>query len=87
MRFMSDQAGRLPRGWPGGSDFLREEMKRLLAMFVLTPREQRLVIFVVLTLVVGVSIKHQRDKRVDDLPRSSAAPLLPAVVSPTPNLR
>ena len=63
-------------------------MKRLLAMFVLTPREQRLVIFVVLALVVGVSIKHQRDKRLNDLPRSgSAGPSLPAIVSPTPNLR
>jgi hypothetical protein len=62
-------------------------MKRLLAMFVLTPREQRLVIFVVLALVVGVSIKHQRDKKVNDLPRSSAGSLLPATVSPTPNVQ
>ena len=63
-------------------------MKRLLAMFVLTPREQRLVIFVVLALVVGASIKHQRDKRLYDGPRrSSAAPSLLPVVSPTPNER
>jgi hypothetical protein len=59
-------------------------MKRLFAMFVLTPREQRLVIFVVLALVIGVSIKHHRDMRVNDRPRkaeSSPAPL----VSPEPN--
>jgi hypothetical protein len=63
-------------------------MKRVLAMFVLTPREQRLVIFVVLALVVGVSIKHQRDKRVNDEPRrNSADSTLAAVVSPTPNER
>jgi hypothetical protein len=60
-------------------------MKRLLAMFVLTPREQRLVIFVVLALVVGVSIKHQRDKRVNDgSRRSSPGSSLSRVVSPTP---
>ena len=63
-------------------------MKRFLAMFVLTPREQRLVIFVVLALVVGVSIKHQRDKRVNDGPgRSSATPSLSPAVSPAPNER
>ena len=60
-------------------------MKRLLAMFVLTPREQRLVIFVVLALVVGVSIKHQRDKRVNDGPRRSSEGSPTPVVSPTPN--
>jgi hypothetical protein len=61
-------------------------MKRLLAMFVLTPREQRLVIFVVLALVLGVSIKHYRDMKMNDGPsraESSATPL----VSPTPNER
>ena len=57
-------------------------MKRLFGMFVLTPREQRLVIFVVLALVVGVSIKHYRDMRVNDEPRHSSEPPL---VSPTPN--
>lgn len=58
-------------------------MKRLFAMFVLTPREQRLVIFVVLALVIGASIKHYRDMRANDRPRPNpeASPL----VSPTPN--
>jgi hypothetical protein len=56
-------------------------------MFVLTPREQRLVIFVVLALVLGVSIKHHRDMTVNDGPRrSSESPLTP-LVSPTPNER
>jgi hypothetical protein len=62
-------------------------MKRLLAIFVLTPREQRLVIFVVLALVVGVSIKHQRDMSVNEGPRSSSDPSLTPLVSPTPNER
>jgi hypothetical protein len=63
-------------------------MKRLFAMFVLTPREQGLVIFVVLALVVGVSIKHYRDMRVNDGPRrSSIAPALTPVLSPAPNGR
>jgi hypothetical protein len=60
-------------------------MKRLLAMFVLTPREQRLVIFVVLALVVGVSIKHQRDKSGNDVAAHSSEGLPTPVVSPTPN--
>ena len=51
-------------------------MKRLFAMFVLTAREQRLVIFVVLALVVGVSVKRHRDMKVSGLPM--------AVPSPTP---
>jgi hypothetical protein len=62
-------------------------MKRLFAMFVLTPREQRLVIFVVLALVIGVSIKHHRDMRVNDEPGRNPAPSLTPVVSPTPNER
>ncbi|HEX7518452.1 MAG TPA: hypothetical protein VF345_14330 [Chthoniobacterales bacterium] len=62
-------------------------MKRLFAMFVLTPREQRLVIFVVLALVIGVSIKHHRDMRVNDGPRRSSEPSFTPLVSPTPNER
>ena len=62
-------------------------MKRFLAMFVLTPGEQRLVIFVVVALVVGASIKHYRDMHAyggwDRSPDSSPASL----VSPTPNER
>jgi hypothetical protein len=61
-------------------------MKRFFAMFVLTPGEQRLVIFVVVALVVGASIKHYRAMRVNDgtgpSPESSAA-----LVSPTPDRR
>lgn len=62
-------------------------MKRFFAMFVLTPREQRLVIFVVVALVVGAWIKHYREMKVNDgfelRPESSLAP----IVSPTPNER
>jgi hypothetical protein len=54
-------------------------------MFVLTPREQRLVIFVVLALVIGGSIKHHRDMSVNDGPRRSSLPPATPVVSPTPN--
>ncbi len=62
-------------------------MKRLFAMFVLTPGEQRLVIFVMLALVIGVSIKHHRDMRVSHLPGSSADPSPTPLMSPTPNER
>ena len=62
-------------------------MKRLFAMFVLTPREQRLVISVVLALVIGVSIKHHREMSVNDGPRRSLAPSLTPLMSPTPNER
>jgi hypothetical protein len=53
-------------------------MKRLLAIFVLTPREQRLVIFVVLALVLGAWYKHHRDLNYSVLPE-----LAPSM-SPTP---
>ena len=59
-------------------------MKRLLAVFVLTPPEQRLVIFVMLALVVGVSIKHYRDMNVDSVPPSAESPAIP-LISPTPS--
>lgn len=60
-------------------------MKRLLAMFVLTPREQRLVIFVVLLLVAGAWFKHHRDLSLNEAPRpaETATP----VFSPSPNER
>jgi hypothetical protein len=61
-------------------------MKRLFAMFVLTPREQRLVIFVMLALVLGASIKHHRDMTVNDGPRKAESSPTP-LVSPTPNER
>jgi protein involved in temperature-dependent protein secretion len=36
-------------------------VKRLFDVFVLTPAEQRLIIFVVLLLVAGAWYKHHRD--------------------------
>jgi hypothetical protein len=36
-------------------------MKRLFAIFVLKPAEQRLVIFVMLLLIAGAWLKHHRD--------------------------
>jgi hypothetical protein len=53
-------------------------MKRLFAIFVLTPAEQRLVIFIVLLLVAGVWYKHHRDLDY------SAPPELAPSMSPTP---
>jgi hypothetical protein len=61
-------------------------MRRFLAMFVLTPGEQRLVIFVVVALVVGAWIKHYRDMKVSDRPEPSLESSA-ALVSPTPNRR
>jgi hypothetical protein len=59
-------------------------MKRLLAMLVLTPPEQRLVIFVMLALVIGVSIKHNRDMKVYNGPsRGDLSPV--PIVTATPN--
>jgi len=61
-------------------------MKRFFAIFVLTPREQRLVIFVMLLLVAAAWFKHHRDLTANDgqrHPESSPAPLL----SPKPNER
>ena len=61
MRFMPDQAGRLPCSRAAGSNCLRDKMKRLFAMFVLTPGEQRVVIFVVLALLAWTWLKHQQE--------------------------
>ena len=60
-------------------------MKRLWATFVLTPREQRLVIFVVLALVLGAFIRHHRDREVNESPRTVSEAALTPLVSPTPN--
>ncbi|HEV2840549.1 MAG TPA: hypothetical protein VGW39_04420 [Chthoniobacterales bacterium] len=38
-------------------------MKRFFAMFVLTPGEQRVVIFVVLALLAWTWLKHQQEMR------------------------
>ena len=61
-------------------------MKRFFAVFVLTPREQRLVIFMVIALVVGASIKHYRDMQVSDHPKPSQETSA-TLVSPTPDER
>jgi len=61
-------------------------MKRLLAMFVLTPREQRLVIFVVLLLVAGAWYKHHRDLTADEGPLHTEPSPTP-LVWPSPNER
>jgi hypothetical protein len=60
-------------------------MKRLFAMFVLTPREQRLVIFVVLLLVAGAWFTHYRDLSLNAVPRP-AETATPGI-SPPPNER
>jgi hypothetical protein len=60
-------------------------MKRLFAMFVLTPREQRLVIFVVLALVLGFWVKHNREMSLDDAPKRSSEPSPTPLVLPSPN--
>ncbi|HYJ07326.1 MAG TPA: hypothetical protein VEX43_19510 [Chthoniobacterales bacterium] len=51
-------------------------MKRLFAVFVLTPAEQRLIIFVVLLLVAGAWLKQQRDLKYNGP--------APSVTSPSP---
>ena len=62
-------------------------MKRLFAMFVLTPPEQRLVVFVVLALVLGFSVKHHRDLKVGQVHPNNAEQSPVPPVSPTPNER
>ena len=59
-------------------------MKRLLAIFELTPREQRLVTFIVVAVVLGVWIKHQRPGQIGiRTDRNTAGSSL--FESPTPN--
>lgn len=60
-------------------------MKRFFAIFVLTPAEQRLVIFVVLLIVAGAYYKHYRDLSFNAAPRSTA--IAPPAISPSPNER
>jgi len=60
-------------------------MKRFFAMFVLTPGEQRVVIFVVLALVIGIFIKHHREMRLNDAQRSSSESWSAPLGAPTPN--
>jgi hypothetical protein len=51
-------------------------VKRLFGIFVLTPAEQRVVIFVVLLLVAFALLKHHRDLRYESATpvTSSASP-------------
>lgn len=51
-------------------------MKRVFAMFVLTPREQRLVIVLILLLATGAWYKHHRDiqNTLPSAPTPSASP-------------
>ena len=58
-------------------------MKRFFAIFVLTPREQRLLIFVMLLLVAGAWFKYHRDLGLEAASRLTKTPT-PAV-SPSPN--
>jgi hypothetical protein len=53
-------------------------MKRLFGVFVLTPAEQRLIVFVVLLLVAAAWFKHQRDLQ------NTAKPLPAPGTSATP---
>jgi hypothetical protein len=59
-------------------------VKRLFAIFVLTPAEQRLVIFVVLLLVASAWYKYHRDleNSVRPLPTPSASPSPQEIYSP-----
>ena len=57
-------------------------MKRLLGVFVLAPREQRLVTVVILALVLGASIKHYRERRLNESLRPVSE--LSVLASPTP---
>jgi hypothetical protein len=49
-------------------------MKRLLSVFVLTPAEQRLVIFIVLLLLVVAWFKHHRDLNYETAPQPVQMP-------------
>jgi hypothetical protein len=60
-------------------------VKRLFAIFILTPAEQRLIIFVVLLLVAVAWYKHHRDSSYNaPLP---SAPAATPLISPSPNER
>jgi hypothetical protein len=61
-------------------------MKRFFGVFVLTPAEQRLIVFVILLLVAVAWFKHQRNLenavRPEPTPEISATPQGAAVSSP-----
>ena len=61
-------------------------MKRLFRVFVLTPREQRFVVFAVLTLVIGSFIKHHQEKQLERMHwRDETKPLPEQTTTPRPN--
>jgi hypothetical protein len=60
-------------------------MRRLFAIFILTPAEQRLVILVVVLLVAGAWYKHRRDLSFSAAPRPTET-ATPAI-STSPNER
>ena len=60
-------------------------MKRFLATFVLTPREQRLVTLVVVAIVLGVWIKHQRNGQMGIRTDRNTAGSSLLAESPTPH--
>jgi hypothetical protein len=53
-------------------------------MFVLTPGEQRVVIFAVIALVIGILVKHHRDPNENIMPMPDSELSLTPLVSPTP---
>jgi hypothetical protein len=61
-------------------------MKRFFGVFVLTPAEQRLIIFVIVLLVAVAWFKHQRNVqnpvRFEPTPEISATPQGAAVSTP-----
>ena len=60
-------------------------MKRLLAMFVLTPREQRLVTLTVVAVVLGVWIKRQPNGQMAIRTERNTVGSSLLAESPTPN--
>ncbi len=89
LRFLPDQAGRFSQRRNAGSDSLREQVKRLFAVFALTPAEQRVIIFVVLLLLALAWFKHHRDFSYESTPPATAAVISPSrrACSPSPNER
>ena len=58
-------------------------MKRLLAIFILTPAEQRVVICVVVLLVAGAWFKQHRDLKYEAA--RHPAPMPTPIIEPLPN--
>ena len=58
-------------------------MKRLLAIFVLAPAEQRLLIFIALGLVAGAWFKQHRDLNYSAV--SPPTPTVTPLLSPSAN--